>query len=98
MISIKKFFKKIKHQKNNENVFTNSTNNLIIEINPKEIINFCTNYLLISNSTELKAIGILLSSGIPLSQFTKKNLLSLIIHMILLFTHHHPIYKSKIIL
>ncbi|ETZ17670.1 hypothetical protein BDCR2A_01403 [Borrelia duttonii CR2A] len=72
MISIKKFFKKIKHQKNDEIIFNNSTNN-IIEINSKEIINFCTNYLLISNSTELKAIGILLSSGIPLSQFTKKN-------------------------
>ncbi|ACH94203.1 hypothetical protein [Borrelia duttonii] len=72
MISIKKFFKNIKHQKNVKQTFNNSTNN-IIEINPKEIINFCKNHILISNSTELKAIGILLASGIPLSKFTNKN-------------------------
>ncbi|WAZ72875.1 hypothetical protein O5404_07630 (plasmid) [Borrelia miyamotoi] len=72
MISIKNIFAKLKSKKSLTKISnTNLTN--FIEINPKEIIYFSKNYFLISNSTELKTIGIILSSGIPLSDLNNKN-------------------------
>ncbi|UVY98919.1 PF-88 family protein (plasmid) [Borrelia hermsii] len=69
MISIKNIFNKIKSKKFITKISTTDS----LEINPKEITSFSKNYFLLSNSTELKSIGIILSSGIPLSTLNNKN-------------------------
>ncbi|UPA17220.1 hypothetical protein bcCo53_001398 (plasmid) [Borrelia coriaceae] len=71
MLNIKNIFSKIKSKKILKKIKTSSTDSL--EINPKEIISFVKNHFLISNSTELKTIGIILASGIPLSKLNNKN-------------------------
>ncbi|WP_434757513.1 hypothetical protein bpuCAU1_001395 (plasmid) [Borrelia puertoricensis] len=69
MFGIKNIFSKI----NSKQLIPKSSTPNSLEINPKEIISFSKNYLLLSNSTELKSIGIVLSSGIPLASLNNKN-------------------------
>ncbi|ASQ29624.1 hypothetical protein CDQ96_04250 (plasmid) [Borrelia miyamotoi] len=73
MINLKYVFTNFTSKKIVTKFSTTKTTDTILEINPKEIISFSQNYLLISNSTELKTIGIILSSGIPLSSLNNKN-------------------------
>ncbi|ATQ17873.1 hypothetical protein F9Y90_05405 (plasmid) [Borrelia miyamotoi] len=70
MVNLKSFLTKINSKKITTKI---SNTNPTIEINPQEIISFSKNYLLPSNCIELKTIGIILSSGIPLSSLNNEN-------------------------
>ncbi|WP_346313338.1 hypothetical protein [Borrelia miyamotoi] len=73
MINLKHVFTNFTSKKIITKISTTKTTDTILEINPKEIISFSQNYFLTSNSIELKTIGIILSSDIPLSSLNNKN-------------------------